>query len=280
MKDKEFGIPEQKRFPLDTKDHVMSAIRFFNYADPAYEKELANAIIRKIHEYNITGLTPSSQNRFYKYYNPKDYVEHHGIIGMKWGKKNGPPYPLSGPEHASVTKQASASEKAAAKARGGGEVASLNTENSGKGKKKLSAGQKAAIGAGIAAAAAGTAYGVYRINHRGSSPYLPSTKVLTGIKRDKAIRMGDLKNLRRMSDKDLDSKLARLQKEKQFKDLVKDDVAPGKKAVGDIMGQIGKRLIVAGGAGAGAYAVKAMLQGKFDKKEFAQYVASNPNKKK
>lgn len=25
----------------------------------------------------------------------KGYLEHHGVIGQKWGKKNGPPYPLS-----------------------------------------------------------------------------------------------------------------------------------------------------------------------------------------
>lgn len=105
MKDKEYGVPSQKKFPLDSKEHVLSAIRFFNYVDPAYEKELASAIISKIKEYDISNLTPSAANRFYKYYKP-DYVEHHGIIGQKWGNRNGPPYPLSGSEHSAVVKSA------------------------------------------------------------------------------------------------------------------------------------------------------------------------------
>lgn len=24
-----------------------------------------------------------------------EYIKHHGILGMRWGKRNGPPYPLS-----------------------------------------------------------------------------------------------------------------------------------------------------------------------------------------
>lgn len=71
-----YGIPEQHKFPLDTEAHVRSAIRFFNYADPRYEKALARKIIAGIHKYHITGLVPSKQNRFYNYYKPKDSLAH------------------------------------------------------------------------------------------------------------------------------------------------------------------------------------------------------------
>ncbi len=40
-----------------------------------------------------------------------DWLEHHGILGQKWGKENGPPYPLGSGDHSS-------GEKSAAKAAG------------------------------------------------------------------------------------------------------------------------------------------------------------------
>lgn len=36
----------------------------------------------------------------------RDYLKHHGILGMKWGQKNGPPYPLGASDHSASEKKA------------------------------------------------------------------------------------------------------------------------------------------------------------------------------
>lgn len=36
----------------------------------------------------------------------EDYVEHHGIMGQKWGRKNGPPYPLDAGDHSASERKA------------------------------------------------------------------------------------------------------------------------------------------------------------------------------
>ena len=142
--DKKFGVPEQKKFPLPDADHVRSAIKFFNYVEPRYEKQLARAILRRAKEYNLdlSEMNIGDNNRFKKYL-PNE-LKHHGILGQKWGKRNGPPYPLDPEDH-------SKAEKEAAKKK-----FSLSDEQ----KKKL---KKAAI---IGAAVVGTAlvtYGAYKL---------------------------------------------------------------------------------------------------------------------
>ena len=65
-----YGVPELKKFPMPDKKHVKSAIRFFNYVDPKYEKELAEAIIEKAEEFGLdleSDISVGDENKFKKY---------------------------------------------------------------------------------------------------------------------------------------------------------------------------------------------------------------------
>ena len=65
-----YGIPEVKKYPMPDKKHVKSAIRFFNYVDPKYEKELAEAILEKAEEFGLDleeDITVGDDNRFKNY---------------------------------------------------------------------------------------------------------------------------------------------------------------------------------------------------------------------
>ena len=67
--DKKFGVPELKKYPMPDADHVRSAIRFFNYISPEYEKELAEAILDRMKEYGLSfdDIGVGDENKFKKY---------------------------------------------------------------------------------------------------------------------------------------------------------------------------------------------------------------------
>lgn len=65
--DPQFGVPSQKKYPLFDEQHVRSAIKLFGHVDPAYERELARAIIAKMKKYNIPYNSVGPDNRLYKY---------------------------------------------------------------------------------------------------------------------------------------------------------------------------------------------------------------------
>ena len=92
-----YGIPELKKYPMPDAKHVISAIKFFNYVTPKYEKQLANAILARMREYDMSfeDIGVGDDNRFKKYIparaiyenhdHPNASLAHHGIFGMKWG---------------------------------------------------------------------------------------------------------------------------------------------------------------------------------------------------
>ena len=63
-----YALPEQRKFPLPDRSHVLSAIRFFNYVSPKDEKQLARAILKRMRELGISDINVGKSNRFGKYY--------------------------------------------------------------------------------------------------------------------------------------------------------------------------------------------------------------------
>lgn len=99
-------------------------------------------------------------------------------------------------------------------------------------------------------------------------------------KNEVAARKVAVKNRRTMSDSDLKMRIERLKLEREFKNLTEDDIAPGRKYVSEILSASGKKALTTAAAGAMTYAVKTAMTKEFNRKEAAQYIAANPNKKK
>jgi hypothetical protein len=108
-----------------------------------------------------------------------DALAHHGILGQKWGKRNGPPYPLGADDHSAREKKAGWRKSLD---KGGGDSynkrrkAKVESERTGRSggsdaenkKRGLTTGQKRAIAIGAAAVAAGlAAYGGYKLYQSG-----------------------------------------------------------------------------------------------------------------
>lgn len=65
----DYGIPELKKYPLDTKQHVISAVKLFGHVDKEHEQELADNIIKKIEYYNLKDeVSVGDDNRFKRYF--------------------------------------------------------------------------------------------------------------------------------------------------------------------------------------------------------------------
>lgn len=83
-KDMKYGLPDKKKYPMPDRDHVLSAIKFFNYVSPKDESELAKHILARMEEYGIDEVNVGPDNRFGKYYK-KTELKHHQIKGAKHG---------------------------------------------------------------------------------------------------------------------------------------------------------------------------------------------------
>lgn len=98
------------------------------------------------------------------------YLRHHGILGQKWGKRNGPPYPLGSSDHSASERKAGwrKSLDKSGDGRHNKSTSSRGSESSGKDGFHLTDKQKKAIKIGAAVAATALAsYGAYQLAKSG-----------------------------------------------------------------------------------------------------------------
>ena len=113
------------------------------------------------------------------------HLTHHGIMGQKWGKRNGPPYPLDAQDHSASEKKAGwrkSLDNNSGKAYDKNKSASNSDSSKNKG---LTKNQKRAIAIGATAVAAALAvYGGYQLYKSGHLSLL--------VKKGRAALAGEL----------------------------------------------------------------------------------------
>lgn len=64
--DSDFGLPDDRKFPLNDEAHVVKAVQFFKYCKRTKRNELAKNINKRIRELKLD-ISVSKRNPFYKY---------------------------------------------------------------------------------------------------------------------------------------------------------------------------------------------------------------------
>lgn len=128
-------------------------------------------------------------------------------------------------------------------------------------------------------------YGIPRKSGRypwgsGDNPYHHGASSPSGKKlakqQNKAIRQERrkaLKNRRMLSDEELTRRITRLEKEKRLKDLTAEDLYPGKRAVNEVLGSSGKRILTTIAVGAGLTLAERIIASYVGEKQSGKDIA-------
>ena len=84
LKDSDFGLPEQRKFPMHDKAHVIAAIQYFNTVDNINdEAELAKNIIKKMKKFSMSAddIIFGKNNKIRKYID--DNGEYKGPVNER-----------------------------------------------------------------------------------------------------------------------------------------------------------------------------------------------------
>lgn len=100
------------------------------------------------------------------------------------------------------------------------------------------------------------------------------------LKEVKKQRRKDMRIRSLLTDKDLDQKINRLKKEREFKQLTDSDVNRGRNATRSAIAQIGSKVLSTAITGAALYGIKAMVSNTFNRQELGNAMFVGGAKKK
>jgi len=215
---------------------------------------------------------------------------HHGILGQKWGKQNGPPYPLSGSDHSAAENKAgwkkslSSNAKKAAGIAGRSAKKAITVASSG-------ARKTAKIGAKVAKDTLKTAGGAAKFAGKaaligtlaGGGPVVGAARLAAYGAIKKKIKANAAKRgvttadqRHKMSDEELNYRVGRLRQENELRRLEAENVDAGRALIRDI----GKTAVKTAATGAALYAGKAIVTKQFNAMEFGDAMFRGGAKKK
>lgn len=90
----------------------------------------------------------------------------------------------------------------------------------------------------------------------------------------------DVKRRGTLTTSELKQKIERLQMEKQLRELTESEITPGKKAVNNVLLQIGTKVATTALTGAALYAIKAAVSKNFSAAELGSAIFNGGSKKK
>lgn len=158
-----------------------------------------------------------------------DYLSHHGILGQKWGKKNGPPYPLGQGDH-------STSQVKAAKA------------------------------AGISVGSSSDKGSIDNVETKKDTESRVETPEERKANKDKAVKSGDLKQIRKyrddMTNNELKDAMDRIGLNKKLSDI---DVPPSMLDRVEKVANTVDRVVTIAGKGIKAYNLVATVHNSLEK---------------
>lgn len=125
----------------------------------------------------------------------------------------------------------------------------------------------------------GMKWGVRRYQNKDGS-FTPAGRAREQTKKEKKARRELYKNRRSASMDELLKKISRIETEKKLKTLINEDTRPGRTMATKILKAEGSKVLSGVVAGGMAYGMHYALTKEFDIKDLANYIASNPNKKK